>query len=168
MSDSTHRQMSANQLVAYNLRRARQGRDWTQEQAAQALEQYRGGPRWSVASWSAAETSTTSGRIREFTADEILAFAALFEKSVAYFFTPPEALKQVIVGQPDAPRSHISRAQLEAAIEGGALIEYEAAAELRRIADTLDGLGHASLGRDSARLRSAVHKASGRGGGRRG
>jgi transcriptional regulator with XRE-family HTH domain len=146
MIDSTYAQMSANQLVAYNLRRARQAYDWTQEQAAQALEKYIG-VRWSVATWSAAETSTTSGRTREFSADEILAFAALFGKSVAYFFTPPDGLEWVACGPRADISRHVGRGELDGLIEGGATREYEAAAELRRIADKLDGGGRSRKAR---------------------
>ena len=80
--------MTANQLVAYNLRRARLKSDLTQDQAAQRLEPYLG-KKWSKAVFSAAETSVTSGRVREFSADEILAFAAAFDLPVSWFFLPP-------------------------------------------------------------------------------
>ena len=80
--------MTANQLVAYNLRRARLLREMTQEEAAEKLEPYLG-RRWSKATFSAAETSTSSDRIREFSADDLLAFAAVFELPFAWFFVPP-------------------------------------------------------------------------------
>ena len=80
--------MTANQLVAYNLRRARVLRELTQEQAAEKLEPHLG-VRWSKATFSAAETSVTSERVRQFTADEVLAFAAAFDLPIAYFFVPP-------------------------------------------------------------------------------
>jgi hypothetical protein len=80
--------MSANQIVAYNLGRARALRELTQDQAAALLEPFLG-VRWSRASFSAAERSTESGRTREFTADEILAFARVFDLPVTWFFLPP-------------------------------------------------------------------------------
>jgi transcriptional regulator with XRE-family HTH domain len=80
--------MTANQLVAHNLRRARERAGLTQEEAAERLEPYLG-RRWSKATFSAAETSATSDRLREFTADEILAFARAFDVAVGYFFIPP-------------------------------------------------------------------------------
>ena len=81
---------TANQLVASNLRRARQDRGLTQKAAATLLEPYLG-TEWSVASFSAAESTARNGaRIREFSANEILAFARAFERPIAYFFTPPE------------------------------------------------------------------------------
>jgi transcriptional regulator with XRE-family HTH domain len=81
--------MTANQLVAYNLRRARKLRDLTQEQAAERLEPYLG-RKWSKAVFSAAETSVESDRVREFSADELLAFTAAFNLPLAWFFIPPE------------------------------------------------------------------------------
>jgi hypothetical protein len=80
--------MTANQIVAYNLHRARDLRELTQDQAAARLEPFLG-VRWSRASFSAAERSTESGRTREFTADEILAFARAFDLPVTWFFLPP-------------------------------------------------------------------------------
>ncbi len=45
-----------NQVVAYNLTRAREHRGWTQDEAAEALAPYLG-TRWSKASFSQAERS---------------------------------------------------------------------------------------------------------------
>jgi transcriptional regulator with XRE-family HTH domain len=80
--------MTVNQLVAYNLRRIRERRGLTQESAADLLEPFLG-RRWSKATFSAAETSLTSGRTREFSADDILAFAIVFDVPVGWFFLPP-------------------------------------------------------------------------------
>src|SRR5437016_6182288 len=80
--------LTPNQLVAYNLRRARELRDWTQERAADEAEQHLGAT-WSKATWSAAERSVTGKRVREFTADNIVAFARTFDLPVAWFFMPP-------------------------------------------------------------------------------
>jgi transcriptional regulator with XRE-family HTH domain len=81
---------SANQLVAYNLRRARREAGLTQKEAGARLGHYLEKP-WSVASFSAAESTAKNGaRTRLFSADEILAFARVFEQPIAYFFTPPE------------------------------------------------------------------------------
>lgn len=79
-----------NQLVAYNLRRARELRGWTQDQAAKAIEPHLG-ERWSSASYSLAERSTDRpDRIRNFTADEIVAFCLAFELPLAWFLFPPD------------------------------------------------------------------------------
>jgi transcriptional regulator with XRE-family HTH domain len=79
--------MTANELVAYNLRRARELRGLTQEQAAERLEPYLG-HRWSKATFSSAETAMP-GRVRQFDADELLAFAAAFDLPLIWFFIPP-------------------------------------------------------------------------------
>ena len=81
-------QVSPNQLVAYNLAQARLHKGWTQQQAAEALEPFLG-VRWSKASFSAAERSIDGERIRQFTTDEIVAFARCFQLPVTWFFLPP-------------------------------------------------------------------------------
>ena len=80
--------ITPNQLVGYNLWCARQERRWTQAQAAEALEPYLG-VRWTVAQVSAAERSVDGTRIRQFTADDLVAFAQAFEVPITYFFLPP-------------------------------------------------------------------------------
>lgn len=81
--------LTPNQLVAYNLWRARRERRWTHEQAAEQLEPHLG-VRWTKAVFSAAERSVEGTRKRNFSADEIVAFARGFRLPVAYFFMPPE------------------------------------------------------------------------------
>jgi len=80
--------LSPNQVVAFNLAQARQFRGWTQQQAIDALEPHLGA-RWSVANYSAAERSVDGGRVRNFDADEIVAFARTFQLPVTWFFMPP-------------------------------------------------------------------------------
>lgn len=83
------RTMSPNQVVAYNVAKARALRRWTQEQAADALEPYLG-TRLSVASFSALErTAWRLDRLKEFDADELLAFSRAFDLPIGFFFTPP-------------------------------------------------------------------------------
>ena len=60
--------------MAYNLAQARLRKGWTQDQACGALEPHIGS-RWSKANYSAAERSVDGSRIRQFDADEIVAFA---------------------------------------------------------------------------------------------
>ena len=81
-------QLTPNQIVAYNLAQARAWRDWTQEEAAEHLEPYLG-TKWSKASFSAAERSVDGERVRQFSADEIVAFARGFGLPVGFFFLPP-------------------------------------------------------------------------------
>ncbi len=81
---------TANQVVAFNLAQAREWRGWTQDEAAVALEPFLG-VRWSKATFSQAERSVAGRFIRNFTADEIVAFARAFEMPVTWFFMPPPA-----------------------------------------------------------------------------
>lgn len=81
--------LTANQVVAHNLKMARILRGWTQEKAAERLEPYLG-VKWSKASYSAAERSVERpDRIRNFSADEILAFSHAFQLPITWFFLPP-------------------------------------------------------------------------------
>jgi hypothetical protein len=101
LSPMHEHRLTPNQVVAHNLRRAREleGRERTQEQAAKHLEQFLG-ERWSVAVFSAAERSVTGKRVREFDADTIHAFARAFELPIGFFFLPPDPA--TVVGLDDA------------------------------------------------------------------
>ena len=90
-----------NQIVAHNIARARQLRGWTQDQAAEACAPFLGA-RLSPASWSAMERSVDGGRIREITADELVAFARAFDLPIGFFLTPPSAWDNHVVATPDA------------------------------------------------------------------
>ncbi len=90
--EARYRGMTPNQVVAYNLLRARQLRGWTQDQAAAALEPYLG-VRWSKASFSQAERSVAGRFVRQFDADEVVAFARGFELPITWFFMPPPPWK---------------------------------------------------------------------------
>lgn len=92
---------NANQIVALNVAKARALRGWTQEEAADALAPYLG-VRMSGASFSAIERSVDRGRPREFSANEILAFARGFRVPIAWFFTPPTIFEQRGISTPDA------------------------------------------------------------------
>jgi hypothetical protein len=80
--------LTPNQVIAFNLARARERQGWTLNEAAERLEPYVGS-RWSKANLSAAERSIAGERIRNFDADEIVAFARCFELPIAFFFMPP-------------------------------------------------------------------------------
>ena len=82
--------ITANQLVAYNLMRLRKSAGLSQEQAAERLEPWLG-TRWSKTVYSAAERSYQGKRIRQFTADELLAMSLAFGVPPVYFFLPPKA-----------------------------------------------------------------------------
>lgn len=79
---------SANQVIAYNLGRAREAKGWSQEEAGRRLEPHLG-TAWSKATFSQAERSIDPGKSRAFSADEIVAFADTFELPVTWFFLPP-------------------------------------------------------------------------------
>lgn len=82
------RLLTPNQIVAWNLKLAREAYGWTQEQAAKRLEPFLG-VRWSKATFSNAER-TIGQRIKKFDADEIWALARTFKTGVCRFFIPPE------------------------------------------------------------------------------
>jgi hypothetical protein len=96
-----HPAWTPNQIVAHNLAKARLLRGWTQDQAAQACAPYLGA-RLSPASWSALERSVDGGRIREITADELVAFARAFDLPIGFFLTPPSVWDNHVVATPDA------------------------------------------------------------------
>lgn len=81
-------QLTPNQIVAYNLAQARLWKNWTQEEAAEELEPYLGA-RWSKGSFSSAERSVDGQRVRQFSADDIVAFSRCFGLPVGFFFLPP-------------------------------------------------------------------------------
>lgn len=78
------------QLVAMNLRRARELRGWTQAQARQHL--YDNGVPWEhPQQMSAAEAGADpKKRGRSFTADELVGMARAFGVPITWFFLPPE------------------------------------------------------------------------------
>lgn len=133
--------ITANQLVAYNLRRVRESLEITQAEAALRLEPYLG-KRWSVASFSDAERSGGNGRTREFDANELLAFSRTFRKPIGYFFSPPDDLESVLAGPPFDVTLPVSRVELLDACRGSTLYDElvvsQLAETLRNTADALD------------------------------
>jgi transcriptional regulator with XRE-family HTH domain len=94
--------MTPNQIVAHNVVRARELRGWTQEQAAEALAPYLGA-KLSPASFSALERSAVSvSRIKQFSADDLLALSRGFDLPIGYFFTPPPPGDDAGLYAPDA------------------------------------------------------------------
>lgn len=92
------RRLTPNQVVAYNLRRARERKGWTQDEAAERLEPFLG-ERWSKATWSSAERSAErDDRRRQFTADNLFAFTMGFGLDLKWFLQPPEGVT-VVVGR---------------------------------------------------------------------
>jgi hypothetical protein len=96
------RTMTPNQIVAYNVARARALRGWTQEQAAEALAPYLGA-KLSGPSFSALERSAwTIHRIKQFSVDELLALSRGFDLPVGFFLTPPPPADDIGLHAPDA------------------------------------------------------------------
>ncbi len=96
------RTMTPNQIVAYNVPRARALRGWTQEQAADALAPYLGA-RLSGPSFSALERSAwTPSRIKQFSADDLLALSRGFDLPIGYFLVPPPPDFDAGLHAPDA------------------------------------------------------------------
>jgi transcriptional regulator with XRE-family HTH domain len=80
---------SPSQVVAHNLTRARQLRGLTQSEIAERLSTFTGTP-WSAVTVAQAEGSVTGQRVRQSTANELVALARTFDLPVPYFFLPPE------------------------------------------------------------------------------
>jgi transcriptional regulator with XRE-family HTH domain len=83
------RTWTPNQVVAHNVTRARLLRGWTQEQAADELAPYLGA-RLSHASFSAIERSIASTRVKQFSADDLVALSRAFRVPLGWWFIPPE------------------------------------------------------------------------------
>ena len=81
-------EVDLNQVVAYNVRAARELRGWTQEELADRLEPYLG-QRLTQASVSAIERAWDGDRRREFDAHELLFFAMVFDLPIMWFLLPP-------------------------------------------------------------------------------
>ena len=96
------RAFTPNQVVAQRIAFARQLRGWTQEEAADRLEPYLGA-KWSAATFSIVERSIDGKRIRQFTADELVALSRAFEVPIGWWFTPSWGDETGLVVTPDAP-----------------------------------------------------------------
>ena len=81
-------EVDLNQVVAYNIREARQLRGWTQEELAAHLEPYVG-QRLSQAGISAIERAWDGERRREFDAHELLIYSIVFDLPIIWFLLPP-------------------------------------------------------------------------------
>lgn len=96
------RTMTPNQIVALNVAKARALRGWTQEQAAEQLAPYLGA-KLSTASFSALERSAWKvDRIKQFSADELLALSRGFDLPIGYFLVPPPPASDAALHAPDA------------------------------------------------------------------
>ena len=94
--------MTPNQIVALNVAKARALRGWTQEQVAEELAPFLG-TKLSGASFSALERSAWKvDRVKQFSADELLALSRAFDLPIGYFFTPPPPSEDAALHAPDA------------------------------------------------------------------
>jgi len=107
--------MTPNQLVACNIAAYRKLQGWTQKETCDRLEPLLG-LRWSPAVLSAAERSASSQRLREFNADELVAFSRLFKVPVGALLQPAEGIEVVV---PDRSRglSPVEMAAVIAAVD---------------------------------------------------
>lgn len=101
LKDLFRRTYSPNQVVALNVARARAMRGWTQEQASNALAPYLG-TRWSSASFSSVERSIAGTRVKQFSADELVALARGFDLPIGWFFLPPPPEEDAGLHSPEA------------------------------------------------------------------
>lgn len=81
--------VTINRLVSYNVRRARLRSGWKQDQLATELNRVTRG-RWSATTVSAAERSMVGGRVKVWSANELVALSQIFGLPVAYFLLPPD------------------------------------------------------------------------------
>lgn len=94
-------ELNVNQIVAYNLRAARELKGWTQETLAQHLGRL-SGIEYSHAMVSALERAWDGGRRREFDAQEIALLSAALEVPIVWFFLPPPKERRALeqLGRP--------------------------------------------------------------------
>jgi hypothetical protein len=110
-------------------------RGWTQEQASAAIAPYLG-TRLSNASFSSIERSIGGTRVKQFSADELVAFSRGFDLPIGWFFLPPPPEQDAGLHTPDATWRGMDMSLLLDAILGTdtstppwrtALLDYAAA-----------------------------------------
>lgn len=92
---------SASQVVAHNLARARRLRGLSQAEVAERLTRFTGA-KWGQAAVSQVECSVSGQRVRQFTANELVALARTFDLPLLYFFVPPDEGPHGLAA-PDSP-----------------------------------------------------------------
>ncbi len=95
---------NASQVVAHNVTHARNLRGLTQVEVAERLTRFTG-TNWSQTTVAQAEGSTAGNRVRQFTANELVALARTFDLPVLFFFLPPDDGAGRLVTD-DAKRGH--------------------------------------------------------------
>ncbi len=84
-----HQAWTASQVVAHNVTRGRELRGLTQAEVAERLTRFTGA-RWSLTAVAQAEGSVGGQRVRQFTANELVALARTLDLPVLFFFLPPD------------------------------------------------------------------------------
>lgn len=98
---SDNRTWTPAQVVAHNMTKARELRRLTQAEVADRLTKFTES-RWSQATVAQAEGSVSGQRVRQFTANELVALARCFDLPVLFFLLPPED-GPLGLDAPDAP-----------------------------------------------------------------
>lgn len=81
--------LTPNQVVSLSLAHLRREKGWSQSEACEQLAAYLG-TTWSKATYSAAERSSERpDRIRQFSADDLVAFSAAFDVPILSLLLPP-------------------------------------------------------------------------------
>jgi transcriptional regulator with XRE-family HTH domain len=88
-SEQRNQRWTESQVVAHNLTKARELRGMTQAEAAARLSRFTGSS-WSATTVAQAEGSVGGQRVRQFTANELVALARTFDLPVLFFFLPPD------------------------------------------------------------------------------
>ena len=95
-------EIDLNQVVAYNVRWARELRGWSQQDFSSRLEPYLG-QRMSQAAISSIERAYDGDRRREFDAQELLVFAMVFDLPMLWFLLPPPGGEQRLMRGTNRP-----------------------------------------------------------------
>ena len=103
--------LTPDQIVAWNLRAAREFKGWTPTEATGHLAEY--GIDWSVASLSDAERSWhPDTRYREFTAGDLVTFSLAFDLPLPWWFLPPSADEIGVMTIGLGRVAHLDRSQI--------------------------------------------------------
>lgn len=100
-TDQNSAEVDLNQVVAYNLRAARELRGWTQDEVADRVAIV-AGLRPTATTISALERSWEGGRRRLFNVQDIAVYAAAFDLPILWFLLPPPGDRREIsvLGRP--------------------------------------------------------------------
>ena len=128
---------TASQVVAHNLTRARKLRGMSQAEIAERLTRLTG-TNWAQATVAQAEGSVSGERVRQFTANELVALARTFDLPLLYFFLPPEDMLAVAF-------NGLARRRVRGAMQTGDDVS-SVVESLRGLADTLEAFANHTPG----------------------